>query len=344
MSAVARLLVALLGIGAAAGAVQAQPPPAIAARLPAGGFLVAHASVHGEPDEWFAILRLDATGAHELVRERAAPDEMIWVDARTLMTVTVDGDTGVATLRRYVDGAGQPPVTIAPARWKPPGTGPFESIDPLLWAGDRGEVWLGLCHTSTYEDFMANCRGRSWLRVDGVPTPVDDAGRHARIPGRSWGDVHGDRLPRAVRRPVGYRVKLRKVDVGDGFGGTTAVPGLRCTGPGGLRATWPVDDAWDLRHELRPSAVRWLWSTPPMFLVTGTSVDIPEWTQVRAFRGCTALEDFRWLGAGRWLAMETVDDGSDLVEQWTLYVDAVAIGSFRSGLHSGLSLQVAPPP
>ena len=322
-------------------------PPAIAARLPPAGFLIAHSTDKGQ-DDWFAITRVDATGATELVRDRVVPDQMVWLDGHTLVTVTTDIDSDTTTVRRYVDGKADAAatVTVPPAIWKlPRGKAITDTRPPELWLGKAGALWLARCHTLKPRGIDDVCTGTAWVRVDGGPKPAAKAPGARRAGPLLPSVLGGASLPRSVKPPAGYAVVLRKVAV-DGPDASDTVKGFACTGPDGAPTLWPHPGVIDWQFDVRPTKVTWLAATPPLFAVTGKATNpiAIVSTATRVFRACQpeALDDVILLGAGRRVEMTRHWQNDDYAgTSWTLYVDDVAIATLDGGAGG---FQVAPAP
>lgn len=354
-----RSLVAVALLTTAAGPAHAQqpaakrrpPPPglpaAIVARLPPTGWLIAHATDRGQND-WFAITRVGATGAVELVHEAAVPDEATWLDGHTLVTMTTDVDTDTTTVRRYLDGQPVAAATvIVPATaWAlPKGKAIVDTRSPELWLGKAGAVWLARCHTVKPRGDDEVCTGRAWLRVDGGPTAAAKAPLKVRRAGPAVPSLrHGGALPKGIKAPAGYAVTLRQVTIDDPDHHGTA-KGFACAGPGAAPVEWPSAAVTDWQFDVRPTKVRWLSATPPLFAISGKATNpVGQVTsEDRVFRACEAkaLEDLVWLGDNRWAALTLNWNGDQYTgATWTIYVDDVSIATIDA---APTWFQVAPP-
>lgn len=355
-----RLALVIASLAAAASGAAAEPPaarpmspppppaipPAIAARLPAQGILVAHTTDLGDADV-FRITRIDRGGARELVRDALLPDEMTWLDPRTLVTVTTDIVTDTSKLRRYVDGVEDPsPMVVDPDVWQlPEGKTLADTRAPELWVGKGGALWLARCHTRRERGRMEVCTGRAWVRVDGGARAVKKKPAGARRAGPAVPSLEDGKLPRGVAAPAGYAVELTRVTVVDD-GARETVKGFVCRGPGGASATWPTAAVIDWQFAVRPTRLTWLTATPPMFAVTGKETNpIGEvTTESRVFRACQpgAIDDVVWLGDSRRFEMKMVWRGDRYAgTTWTLFVDDVAVAVLAG---SPAGVQVAPLP
>lgn len=347
------LAIALLTTASGPAAAKRRPPmpglsDAIVARLPPAGWLVAHATDRGQND-WFAITRVGATGAVELTHEATVPDAATWLDGHALVTMTTDVDSDITTVRRYVDGrADEQATVIVPATaWAlPKGKTLVDTRAPELWLGKAGAVWLARCHTTRPRGNDEVCAGRAWVRVDGGLTAATRAPAKVRLAAPAVPSLRqGGALPKGIKAPAGFAVTLRKITVDDPDQHAT-VKGFACAGPGAAPVLWPSAAVTDWQFDVRPTKVRWLATTPPLFAVSGKATNpVDEVTsEDRVFRGCAAkaLEDFVWLGGGRWAAMTMNWNGDQYAgATWTIYVDDVTIATIDA---APSWFQVAPPP
>jgi hypothetical protein len=307
-------------------------PAAIAARLPAGGFLIARITDSGAND-YFAINRVDRNGTTELVREAALPDAMTWLDAHTLVTLATTIDSNDTTVRFYVDGVLAPArtVIVKASAWSlPKGKTVADTGLPELWRGKGPALWLARCHTMKETGVVPVCKGSTFMRLDGGPTPAAKAPGARRITTAVPTTYQGGKLPKGIKAPAGFAVKLGKVALVEDDA-TDKVQGFTCTAPGAT-ATWPQPGVSDWRFDVRPSKVTWLMATPPVFVATGkaTSPIGETSTAHRVFRACApkAMDDFLWLGDGRWAEATIRWQAEQYVgATWTLYVDDVAIAT-----------------
>jgi hypothetical protein len=339
------LLIAAAATFARADHLAAVPPaptisPAAAARLPAGGILVAAQTDHdstGGPDA-FVISRLTRTGLVEVFREAGSSvSGFAWLDARTLFVF----DTGETTikLRTFVDGKLDPSRgrEIALADWQLPAGKAPSLLMPVLGLAKGGAIWFSQC--LAHAEDSDRCLRWTYLRVD-QPALTTARKRPAGLV-----DVRGQLgdagagtapLPRLGKAPAGVVVALKKVKIADpDRPDATRVKGFTCT-TGGATVSWPSPEVSDWTFDIRPDKIQWLTATPPLFFVEGKATNpVGQVTRERRyFRACApgAFEDFRWLGEGMWAEMQRVWTNDHYVDSaWTVYVDAdpvaVIIGS-----------------
>ena len=318
--------------------VPAQPviDPAVAARIPEAGWLVAGATM--ERDGVFAIARITRTGLVELTRETGTfVTALHWVDRTTLLVV--DGDDARARLRWFVEGKldASRTVEVTAADWPAPAGTRVDLTDVMVATTPGGGLWLHECVQRAADG--ERCKRTAYLRVDArpftattrKPKQLRDV-EHQIMAARGPGDTA---LPRLGRAPSGYKVALKKITFTDDDLGTMTVKGFECTGAG-TSTRWPLPDVSDVQFELRPDKVQWLTATPPLFFVEGKQTNpIGDTSRSRAyFRACdrAALDDFRWYGGGLWADHHSIDDGSDVVDEyWTVHLDqhdlAIVTGS-----------------
>jgi hypothetical protein len=251
-------------------------------------------------------------------------------------------------VRRFVDGkldAGGTVVVPSGAWILPMKTQLLDTGLPELWLGKGGAIWLARCTATRQTDLLEVCTARSWVRIDGGPTGVRKAPGGVRrassaVPGLGL----GGKLPKGVKAPAGWTVKLRKVAITDDSG-THVVKGFECRGPGGS-VEWPKPEVSDWAFDVRPTKIVWLAATPPLFAAAGKLTNpIGETSSAhRIFRACEpqAMDDVRWLGGGRWarLTMHWDQDQTATGSSWTIYVDDVAIATINA---SSATFEPAPP-
>lgn len=297
------VIAAAAGLGGTAAAdpiaQPAQPKlgPELAARIPAGGALIA---LRGEG---LSVVRLTGRGPVELYRDRAfSPQAVMWTDRTTLVAL---GDSdGNLELRWIIDGKLDPSRTVQVRE---------DGIQgPLtMHAGRAGAVWIEACfeHVDTGDERGSVCSRTRWMRADTAPRTFT-----ARAPSLPRPRPGFGALPKR-QAPAGYRAKLtppryKRAD-GERF------RGIECAQPS-AKVTWEklLNQYYDT---LSPARLQWISQTPPLLAVEGVATNVVGWPRraVWLFTPCDSTPLLAtWIGDNLWARRDSVE--TDL---WTVYLD-----------------------
>ena len=314
--------------------IQPAIPPEPAARIPAEGYWFATHTQHGSREQGPNVLfiyRLRPTGL-EVVRRVPASwaDDLTWLDARTLVTIEVTADASVV-VRRYVDGAPAPDVTIPEAAWKVPAAlrsakrTEVHSPDTSMLVTRAHQLWLRRCVAARRD--ADRCETWSYLRIDepgGAPT--------TRAPkGVFDPEVHPKPVAKA---PAGYRIKRASVDapIVSRAGVTRGRwPGFTCDGPTS-HARWPTDDLeYDPSFPIAVDTITWRSADPPIFEISGEATDplAARFRRGELFRACAPapIDAIHWLPGGMIAEAAIVSEpgGTYVHARWTLSIGTAAV-------------------
>jgi hypothetical protein len=319
-------MIALALLAPTAAFADTKPPkqpviaPATAALIPETGWLVSYRL----GDEKYAVARITKTGVKELLRaDENGNTQMMWLDAKTLVSVGVDFDHNIE-VRWIVDGVVDAKRTIKhkAAVW---GLKSEEDFLSILGAsrGADGSLWIERC----LQEDGPDCGKSSWTRVD-TATPTTVKKRPKKLTAFSESVV----APK-VEAPAGYSAKIVKIK--STVSPKSKVAAVECTGPKG-KVTWsqespPIDPA----ERYTPKKLRWISATPPLLEVEGIAVNPvgQEDTVPYVFRECAAApyNSVTWIGDHAW----SYDNRDD--DTITIMVDDKTYGTL-----SGRSLIAAP--
>jgi hypothetical protein len=333
-------------------ALPAQPQlsPADQARIPAGGILIAtrtdrdHASAPPlDLPDVFLIDRLTRQGLVEVYREEATQAVAFgWLDHKTLVVYSEDV-AHVASLRRFVDGTPSAPVAIPLDAWQL-ADAPERSATMAITS--TGEAWLARCtrHADAH-DIWSKCLETVALRVDAGPPFAHATKLPANVlAGRVSQDTEeGGHLVRAelphVAPPPNHTLAMFKVTGPKRKNFMSSYDrGWRCGSPAG-NSEWPYGSDWVERQNIptfRPTAVTWVSTTPPRYVVEGTATNMvahtATWTVL--FRACAndPLDDAAFLGDGLWAETDGnkaalyADSGTYAHVEWRLFLDDRLVG------------------
>ena len=288
----------------------------VAARIPAAGHLVSYRT----GDDHLVVARITKTGPKQLLRTPFTyGDKEQWIDPTTLVLVSVADDKTVE-VRRVVDGAIDPNLTVKLplAAWKL--RGKDEIKDTAAYLGADGGIWIWGC--VKFDENALDCKKAAWLRADVTP-PKATYTKPAKL-----AEFSGALAP-TVKAPAGHKAKLAKVP--SPSEPRKKIGGLECINPKG-KASWGHENDEGCACQFTPKKVRWILTDPPMFEAEGTLVNpVGQETRERyVFRGCETkqLDEFAWVGAGMWSSVVRADD------KLTVYVGTEPVAIFEgTGLH-----------
>jgi hypothetical protein len=299
--------------------------PALAARLPASGLMMATSEEGG-----LSVFRLDRTGLH-LLRRGPGAEQTIWADPRTL--VARNGGTRQhrhVTIQTFVDGGEPTTQEIASDGGPAPGV---PVPDAALVHGRDGEVWLRRCMDTDIERVDRNnivgCERTVYRRVHPPSTESDTTTPPAK-PARPTTKPAG-----AVEQPAGITLKRTVVTRKNEAGNTDRHEVFTCTSSSGTALIPAIAEPTFEVYKAR--SVRWLRETPPIYAITGNSRSLigEKHTSEDVFVGCdpTPLPSFLDLGDGMWARLEEIEvrrpDGSSAAPRgtWHVYVDETEIAA-----------------
>lgn len=296
--------------------------PALAARLPADGLMMATIEATSEAE--LSIFRLDRAGLHLLWRGPGA-DRILWADERTL--IAMNGGTSDhrdVTIRTFVD-VGEPTTQeIANDGGPAPGV-PVPGA--TLVRGREGEVWLRRCMDKDIvrvdDNNVVGCEQTVYRRVHPPSTEPDTTTRPAtstRAAARSTA---------AVKPPAGITLKRTTVTRKNELDKTDKHKVLKCTSPAGTALIPDVTEPTFEVYEVL--SMRWVREKPPIFGVTSrTRSPMGEKATFESFYiACdpTLLDSYREIADGIWAQLERIQlyypDGSPGLHRgvWHFYVD-----------------------
>ena len=295
-------------------------PAATAASIPDAGHLVSYKTT----DDHLVVARLTKTGPKELLRTPFSyPAEEEWVSSTTLALVNV-GDDKEVEVRRVVNGAIDPKLTVshAAAAWKLRGKDAISTT--TVHHNKDGAIWIEGCVKTVEDGPDSYCRKAAWLRVDVQPAK-------ATYTKPKLTPLLAVVAP-TVKAPAGYAAKIAKVP--RATEPKQKITGVECKGPKGTSVwTNDLDEGCDCLFT--PKKLRWVLTDPPTFAADGIFSNPvgQENRESYVFPACETkkLEGFVWIGDGMWADTMYPDDKI-----------TVHVGSQPVAVFEGNGLRTAP--